>query len=257
MSRNLLWAVENMFENSNWSHCHYPWQRDEHNSNEKYMEIPITDNTFELPLLAIDTFHELIVKDKDDQVKTIVVVLNTQEISSRYKSLERAMTDVLTETYNRRLALIYVKQGNEMAPYYGTQGAIFDKDFNPLMMCSCVIERSKESEDSKSIYKFSKLILRIDPHAFLHKTTSMERFISNKMITTCLENNFYLPSINYRMNINRNDLRVIRPNEKFPVKVEIDDCPFTIRSAATPSISTNNQQLLQVAIDYINEILDD
>ena len=88
----------------------------------------------------------------------------------------------------------------------------------------------------------------------------MERFISNKMITTCLENNFYLPFSHRAVTnylIDRNDLRIIRPNEKFPVKVEIANCPFTIRSAATPSISTNNQQLLQVAIDYINEALDD
>ena len=55
----------------------------------------------------------------------------------------------------------------------------------------------------------------------------------------------------------RNFTRIVKSDRKFPVKVEIEDCPFTIRAAATPSISTTNQQLLQVAIDHINEILDD
>lgn len=255
MSRNLLWAVVNMFENNTWSHCHRPWQHVDHNSNVKYMEIPITGSTFELPLFATDTFYKLVLKEKDDKVDAIVVTLNTQERMSRYKSLERAMTDVLTENYfYGRLALIEVKQGNEMVPYYGTQGAVFDKEFDPVMMCSCIVERNKENEESKSFYKLSKLILRIDPYAFIHKPTSMERFLNNKLITACLENTFYMPSPNLPGN---HLLRISRPTEKFPVKVEIDDCPFTVRPADTPSISTTNQQLLQVAIDHINEILDD
>lgn len=255
MSRNLLWAVENMFENNNWNHCYRPFQGVEHNPKVMYMEIPITGNTFELPLFAADTFSEIVEKERDDNVEAIVVTLNTQEMMSRYKSLERAMADILTENYfHGRLALIEVKQGNEMVPYYGTQGAVFDKDFDPVMMCSCIVERNKENEESKSFYKLSKLILRIDPYAFIHKPTSMERFLNNKLITACLENTFYMPSSNLPGN---HLLRISRPTEKFPVKVEIDDCPFTVRPANTPSISTTNKQLLQVAIDHINEILDD
>ena len=140
-----------------------------------------------------------------------------------------------------------------MIPYYGTQGAVFDKEFDPVMMCSCIVERNKEKEESKSFYKLSKLILRIDPYAFIHKPTSMERFLNNKLITACLENTFFMPS-SY---LYRNHLRISRPTEKFPVKVEIDNCPFTVRSANTPSISTTNQQLLQIALNHIHEIIDD
>ena len=39
------------------------------------------------------------------------------------------------------------------------------------------------------------------------------------------------------------------------VKIEIDECPFVIRSTDVPSISVTNEGLLQLAADYIDEVL--
>jgi hypothetical protein len=39
------------------------------------------------------------------------------------------------------------------------------------------------------------------------------------------------------------------------VKIEIDECPFVIRSTDVPSISVTNEDLLQLAADHIDEIL--
>ena len=42
--------------------------------------------------------------------------------------------------------------------------------------------------------------------------------------------------------------------ESISVKIDIDDIPFTILDTDIPSVSTTNKQLLQLAIDHIDEI---
>jgi hypothetical protein len=39
------------------------------------------------------------------------------------------------------------------------------------------------------------------------------------------------------------------------VKIEIDECPFVIRGTDVPSISVTNEDLLQLAADHIDEII--
>ena len=98
-------------------------------------------------------------------------------------------------------------------------------------------------------YKIIKPILRIDPQVFLSRSNTLEKLIVNKMLNACLEDPVALPRYDLPARI------VILRSARLPVKVEIDECPFLIHQSDTPSISTTNQQLLQVAINHIDELI--
>lgn len=228
------------------------------NPNVRYMDIPINQEVFEIPLLALDTFVDIVRNHTDGMTSFIAVSLNAIGREPRYKTVDRFMRDVLLENYkNSRLIKLEVKQGSDTVLYYGTQGAVFDKEFNPIMICSYQIQRLERTVEVNAgepdmieyQYKLLRPILRVDPQIYLHKENPLEKFIVNKMVNGCLEDTFYPPS-GYTLCRN-----FIRNNESLPVKVIIDTCPFQLHQADTPSISTTNQKLLQVAIDHIDELI--
>ena len=228
----------------------------QHNSKVLYMDIPIDEDVFEIPTFAFKTFEEAVLQYRDEKVSALIVSLNTNENMSQYKSVDRALQDILTENFRlSRLALISVKQGDTTVNYYGTHGALFDKDFNPLAICSFQMERfmvKKENEDGGTFsfigYKVQKAILRVAPWVYLHKDTAIEKYIVNKMITGCLQETITPPYYsNYRF--------LIKSTDRLQPIVEIGNCPFMIHSADIPSVSTTNQQLLQVALDHIEEVM--
>lgn len=265
MSRDLSSTVRTMWSTDCYCNCYSSYRRSRqntHNSTVRYMEIPIVQDVFEVPLFAFNTFVYAVGQNIDSQAAAIVVSLDTMENTPSYVTVDRFMRDVLLERYSTsRLVLLEVKQGNDTLTYYGTQGAVFDRDFNPLMICSYQLERvwtveANAGEPDKEVvrYKFLQPILRINPNTFLYKESSMERFLVNKLMTNCLENKFNLP---YAYNLASG--RFISPSNYddvlMPVKVEICDCPFQIHETETPSISTTNQQLIQTAIDYLDELI--
>lgn len=220
----------------------------------KYMEIPLDQDIFELPLFAFWPFVNAI-KCMDTQIPAIAVCLNTIGSAPNYKTVDRNMQDVLVSPFkSSRLAVLNVKQGEQNLTYYGTAGAVFDKDLRPLMVCSYQLERIKDTiMDTVTRYKFLQLIMRVHPDVFLYKKTSMERFIVNKLMPICLENSFDFP------HLRQHDQTFIRPldydRHSVKVKVEICESPYLIHDVDTPSISTSNQQLLQLAIDHLDELI--
>lgn len=265
-SRDLSGTIRMMFRNNSYESCWSSHRRrsrivSDENDNIRYMEIPICQEVFEIPIFAFEAFLKAVKEGKDTQSNAIAVMLNTIGKEPRYKTLDRYMRDVLLEGYrDSRLVKLEVKQGNDNLMYYGTMGAVFDKDFKPLAICSYQVKREvdvvtnpDEQEESITKYKFLNPILRVDPYAYLYKTTSMERFIVNKMINTCLEDGAFMP-MDYDV-----DRHFVIPRDQaiknYPVKIEIDECPFLIHQTDSPSISTNNQKLLQLAIDHIEELI--
>ena len=97
---------------------------------------------------------------------------------------------------------------------------------------------------------FVRPILRVNPYTFLYKSDSMEKFIVNKMINTCLEDKIYLPS-----SYDLSEKFKVKSDEKAAVKVIIDNCPFLVHQTDSPSISTTNEKLLQLVIDHLDELI--
>ena len=212
---------------------------------EKYMEIPIDSNVFELPLLAFEDFNKI---NKDRKACDVIVAsLYSCGQTSGYKSFDSIMKDVLSTRFNRHLCKVQV--ANTPNIYYATFGAVFDENFTPLMMLSWIMEKI-EHEGGTVKYQYKKPLLRLNPYPCINKEDSLQKFLFGRWMTTTLGTTIYPPSSNgldymeYSGYLNFNY-----------VKVEIDECPFVIRGTDVPSISVTNEGLLQLAADHKDEIL--
>ena len=247
-------SVEDIFSGYNFGTSYY--LRDSYRSDSKYMEIPINDSVFEIPTFALNCLLDQATNRSPNLPDAIVVKLDTLGKIPRYKSLDRFMQDVmLAEFMDSRLIKLNVKNGDDFLEFYGTQGAVFNRDFEPLMICLWQMERERLSpEDARGNsgclcrYKALKPIVRINPEVVLNKSNPMERWIAGKMLTNSLKAHIRMNHILHSLVTYDADLPL------HPV-VEICESPFIIRETDTPSVSTTNEQLLQVAIDHIEEIM--
>ena len=211
----------------------------------KYMEIPISSDVFELPLFAFEDFKKMHQNKKISDV--IVASLYSCGQTSDYKSLDSIMKDTLSTHFDEHLCKVQI--ANSHNTYYATFGAIFDKDFTPLMMLSWIMERMV-NEDGIIKYQYKNPLLRLNPYPCLSKEDALQKFICGRWMTYTLGTSVsapHLPGCTGFME--QSDC--LRFNH---VKVEIDECPFVIRSIEVPSISVTNEDLLRLAADYIDEM---
>ena len=212
---------------------------------KKYMEIPIGSDVFELPLFAFEDFRKMHKNNKMGDV--IVASLYSCGQTSNYKSLDSIMKDTLSTFFDKHLCKVQIP--NSPNVYYATFGAVFDENLTPLMMLSWIMER-RINEEGVIKYRYKKPLLRLNPYPCLNKEDALEKFICGRWMTATLGATVYTPSTYGLGNL-------IEPGcfSFEHVKIEIDECPFVIRSTDVPSISVTNEDLLQLAADHIDEIL--
>ena len=212
---------------------------------EKYMEIPINSNVFELPLLAFEDFNKI---NKDRKACDVIVAsLYSCGQTSGYKSFDSIMKDVLSTRFDRHLCKVQI--ANIPNVYYATFGAVFDENLTPLMMLSWIMERIVH-EGGIVKYRYKKPLLRLNPHPSINKDDALQKFLCGRWMTTTLGATIFTPSsygLDYMEDSGYSNFDY--------VKVEIDECPFVIRGTDVPSISVTNEGLLQLAADHIDEIL--
>ena len=216
---------------------------------KKYMEIPISADVFELPLLAFNDFVKIHQQRKESNM--IVAQLYSCGQTSTYKSMGSIMKDVLSTYFDRHLSKIEIAGTNNI--YYATFGTVFDETLRPLMMLSWIMEKKADGEGAIK-YHYKRPLLRLNPYPCIKKEDNVQRFLANRMLTTSLGTIIYTPYFrNCSGFIEQSHAYSIR--DGFHMKVEIDECPFVIRSTDVPSISVTNEDLLQLAADHIDEIL--
>lgn len=208
--------------------------------NITYMEIPVSDDNFEIPVFALNQLRQV----HTDSL--LVVRLKYVNAITTYKALDTGVRDILHKDFeNCRLIKIPTKPQEPI--YYGTYGAIFDKDFKPVVMLMWEISKVKD-EESETKYKFIRPILRIHPSVFINRGNSVERYIINKLIPAALGNTcIYSPSTN----------RAFIQNDvyRFNLHVEISNFTFNLKKPSVPTISTTNEDLLKVALDNLDELV--
>ena len=243
-------VINSIFENSN-SNSLISRQYYNRNTNntpitvKKYMEIPISSDVFELPLFAFEDFKKMHQNKKIGDV--IVASLYSYGQTSNYKSLDSIMKDTLSTYFDRHLCKVQISNSPNI--YYATFGAVFDENLTPLMMLSWIMER-RVNEEGVIKYRYKKPLLRLNPYPYLNKEDALQKFICGRWVTTALGTRVHTPSTyGWRNFIESGYLSFEH------VKIEIDECPFVIRSTDVPSISVTNEGLLQLAADYIDEIL--
>ena len=207
--------------------------------NFLYMNVPVYKESFEIPVFLLEKLS--IRNFPVASIDSFTVHLNNIGAESTYKSLPLKVRDVL-QTKFENMRLTKISLGTQGDNYYGTCGAIFNKDFLPIMIMSWRIEKfQQDNVDRAFIYKFVQPILRISP--------SVKRNIINQIIPNALDCECCNPTL-YNNPLFDNNYRY------FNVKVDIDNFPFSFSKVCAPSVSTTNEELLSVALDHIDEVVE-
>ena len=218
--------------------------------NFQYMNVPIFKDVFELPVFMIGKLSNRNPSVTSDKVDSFTVRLNYIGTESNFKTLSSKMRAILINVFNKaRLVKIPLDTQDENY-YYGTCGAIFNKNLMPVMIMSWRIEKvQQDNSDKPFVYKFTQPILRVSPSVFTVKADSLTRYIINQIIPNALRNRYDAP------HIYSNPL-FLSTYESFSIKVDIGEFPFTLQKVNAPSVSTTNEELLNVALANIDEVVE-
>ena len=218
-----------------------------------YMTIPISRNNFEVPVFAMSTLAAKINFENIRDIDALVVNLINTGYEAPYKSLDASVRSVFRTGYssNRLIKLTTVENNKS---YYGTFGAIFDNAFKPVAMLLWQIEKVPWNNDIYPFkYRFVRPILRVIPEAIVNKSNTVERLILNKIIPATLDHSSIMKPV-----VRNNDAFAYYNTESEwyadTPKVIIDKFPFEVKEADVPSISTTNKQLLDIALNNLEEL---
>lgn len=217
-------------------------------SSLSFMTVPLKENdAFEIPVTALKPLSNS--RNSIGTVDNIAMFLSSNDYVPFYKTLDATLKNTLHKT-SEGAKLLRITHSNDEHPYYCSFGAIYDRNYHPIMMCSWIVQLIKEPEVSEAPYSFHLVrpILRVDPQVFIDRSNPIERYIVNKIIPAALT---ISPNHCYHLPFSIRD-----SSRSFRVKVEIDNCPFRITKPVTPTIETTNEALLKVALDNIDNIIE-
>ena len=219
-----------------------------------YMVIPITNDCIEIPTMVMYSLTAIENKiKKNESPDAIVVNLKNTGGFTIYKSLAAGIKDMFSSLYKNSYLRKLTTVGDPEKTYYGTYGAIFDENFKPIVMLSWEVRKIYRDDELRPYkYKFIRPILRVAPEVFINKSNTVERFIINQIIPTALSINYLSSPSCHRSVIYESN----STNYNTKVKVLIEKIPFIIKETDVPSISTTNEELLDTALNYIDEIIE-
>ena len=214
----------------------------------RYLTIPLDTEEIELPLFVVDTLHTTIYQNNNINLDSanLVVEIHTSSKCGTYKTIDANIRQIIGASFINSLTKITLKDSSTV--YYGTYGALFDKDLNPLMMLIWKVKKTPLDnlrEGSREWFTPIRPIIRVSPR-IAQKENSMERYIFNKIITEGLTLNNFEGIYS--------DIFYYSPQKTFSTQVIIDEFPFLISDPATPSISTTNKELIDTALAYIDDM---
>lgn len=216
------------------------------------MVVSLSGDRFELPIFTLPTFESLPAPFESSPIDALVVELNWGMALTHYKTASACVRDVLTTSFHNNRLMRFFPMKQEGCFYYGTRGAIFDNNYLPLMVASWVIHRVRDSTNQgKTRFQFFQPVLRVSPRVFIYRDDSLKNFIVNQIIPSALTTRAYPPDV-------YNDFGLFQGScsDAQEVKVVIEDFPFSIKSITDPpSISTTNDELLKVALDNLDDIV--
>jgi len=238
--RNLDRTIQSLFYGFFYHGSHPNYAQQEFIPKVAFLEIPVCADSFEIPCFVLEDDSLIWFKDK------IVVCLNTKGNIPMYTTLNAYMKEVLSDSFtSNRLVELTTETNGQTKHYYATAGAIFDDDFTPLLMCTVTV--TKKCDDEVHHLTYSKPTVRINPDCYLAKDNPIEKFIAGKFIQTALVQSLsYSPSSHNRKLFTDTNIRV-----------EIGEIPFKPKYPDVPSISTDNEALIQIAKEHIDDVIND
>lgn len=216
---------------------------------ERSMVVPISpDKVFELPTFLLSELPSLRKLLQEEGSHALVARLCTEGRFSKYKSMDAIMRDSLQIGFTRKRLHCLVEGDHPRETYYVTHGAIFDYQFNPVMMMLWKVQPIRE-ESGDFKYILRKPILRVSPHVLMEKKDAVQRYICNKIIPTTLAINHISVPSDYI------DLCLKEWYGWYHVTVEIEKIDFNVKDVDVPSVSTTNEMLLDIALNHVEEAI--
>lgn len=220
------------------------------NNGDAFMTIPLQGNTVCVPVFALPALTKI---DQEafnpTQQENIAVRLGTDSaIAATYKSLDAKVRYALQRSYKAGMCRIDISVTEY---YYGIFGSIFDKNLNPIMMLMWEIERFvTDDENPEPKFRFKRPVVQVLP-SVLQKRDAMERYIVNQVLAKALalDGNVHPPYGDLNSHFDR------IYNSYFSVRAVIDKFDFKVTRIDKPSISTTNKELLDIALDNLEEIV--
>ena len=232
----------------NFSSYNFRINSNTHLTRNTYMEIPLTGDTVEIPVFALGILIGVGTEiHRIDQYQVIAANMYDGEYHLHYKSLDANIRNALTGSFRQRHLVKVTSNSNT---YYLTRGLILDSDFNVLVMQSWLMQRvPPKSSDGAARFKFAKPVLRVAPTVYEDRNDAMSKYIINKIIPAGALARVAVPSTsNYEL-IETDTQSVLS------VQVVIDTIPFRMVDTETPSISTTNRELLDIALNHLDELI--
>lgn len=215
-----------------------------------YVDVDLSTPVFELPLFCLKYFCKNLQRITENiQGLHLAVPLRYYGKQSSYKSMPTILSKEVLFSEISKLGLYKIPVSSD-SYYYGTQGAVFDKDMKALCIASwrMLLTTDETSEGTPvNTLTLSRPILRISPHVYLDKADPVQSFIANKLLKTFLEHPVTAISY-YTMPYLTKDYG------NYTVQVIFEESPFPITSVPTPSISTSQQSLINTVIDNISDL---
>lgn len=208
---------------------------------KSFMIIPVNKDKIEIPAFAMEEFADYV--EKKQSADVFIARLECQNYKTTYTTVDSIVREIICEDPDKKLIKMYIPGYDVL--YYGTKGAMFDKDLKPLMMMSWMFNKEKDAEGN-DVFFFDRPIVRINPKCYVSQSNSLERYISKKIITQSLNASVWVPTVT---GLKNKRITYMAP------KVEIDTCPFKIVRADRPSVLTTTKQILQTVTDYIDELI--
>ena len=175
----------------------------------KIIEIPLTESIIEVPWFAKD-YITLLINNLNDDTTSAIIPLQTVE---RTYGARPASADTIIKYFIRNTnfgEIIKVITTKEEI-YYGTNGLIFDKNFNFIFAGTVNIEKCESNK-----YLYSALNLHINPKVFIEQDNVIHKSLIKKVIPyflsdICLSRSFFNRYSNYSETLPVN-IKVGMPN---------------------------------------------
>lgn len=251
-----------IISNAYFGHKYYDYSCVENGTSIfRYMSIPVTNDTFEVPVEAMSIFYDsysITVPSYAtfNDLDTICLPISYQGKKNQFKSPNAIIKQFFNCGYLHNGLCKYISPDAKM--YYGGNGIILNTDFEPQVMLTWKMQRqlvtiSDSQSNSQPLYHYYLLkpVMRIAPEVFA-KEDSIQRYIASKLLSIGTT----LSDILFRTPGTSSVHSLLTANEVYPrIEVIIDDFPFEIKATDTPSIDTTSTELCTLAKQHINEML--
>ena len=198
---------------------------------------------FEVPCIALRDYFKSLMRQENPR-KLVKSLYEKTEICP-YKSVDRTLRDAVLCENN--LVKVAVGDGDSAVNYFCGRGAIFNSSLEPVMLCSWLLCRDRESHKVEAI----KPIIRVDYRCFRDQADALQRLVSKKMLQLmCKPRNFSL--LEYYTNAYSDIVDFNKMRKNCIPKIEITESSFIISKAKTPSIQVSNDALLKIAKEHSN-----